>query len=200
MHHHSHRNAFFWGFILILAGLLFLFNNLDVIEIQDVFSNFWPLILIVIGIYVIFKNYRRIEHDNMKKEFKSGMDVTADKEDVDESNIFGDINVNVKSKNFQRGSVRTVFGKVVVDLTDINIAEGENHFYLNAVFGEIRVKTIKDLAIKVIATNLAGDIDVFGQKRDGLNQRLMYETDNYTQAKSKLILYCNVTFGEIHVW
>jgi len=200
MHHHSHRNALFWGFILILAGLLFLFNNLDVIELQDVFSNFWPLILIVIGLYVIFKNYRRIEHDNMKKEFKSGMDVTADKEDVDESNVFGDINVNVKSKNFQRGSVRTVFGKVVVDLTDINIAQGENHLYLNAVFGEIRVKMPADPAVKVIATNLAGDIDVFGQKRDGLNQQLVYETDNYTQAQSKLILYCNVTFGEIHVW
>ncbi|MBN2413876.1 hypothetical protein JXQ31_19535 [candidate division KSB1 bacterium] len=200
MHHHSNRHTPVGGIILIILGLLFLFNNLDIMSIHDVIRDFWPVILILIGIYVIFKNYRRTAPDDEEMKIKTGLDITADKEDIDESNVFGDINVNIKSENFQKGTVRTVFGKVMADLTDINIADGENHLYLNTVFGEIRVKTAKNLAVKVIATNLGGDINVFGERRDGLNQRLVYQSDNYAQAKAKLILYCNVTFGEIHVW
>ena len=196
MHNQSNRQIPWGGFILIIAGLLFLFQNLNIISLHHVFSNFWPLILIFIGITVIINSYR----NRAPEEIMSGIDVTADKDVIDESNVFGDINVNLKSQHFQKGTIRTVFGKVVVDLTDINLTEGENYLYLNTVFGEIRIKSASNLAIKVIATNLAGDITIFNQKRDGLNQRLVYQTDNFPQAKAKLTLYCNVTFGEIHVW
>ncbi len=200
MRHHSNRHTPVGGIILIVLGLLFLLNNLDIVSFHDVFRNFWPLILVLVGIYIIFKNYRRTAPDNKETKIKTGLDITADKEDIDESNVFGDINVNIKSENFQKGTVRTVFGKVTADLTEIKIAKGENHLYLNAVFGEIKVRTADNLTVKVIASNLGGAINVFGQKRDGLNQRLVYQSDNYDLANAKLVLYCNVTFGEIQVW
>jgi len=135
-----------------------------------------------------------------EKTLKEGINLTAGDEDVFESNVFGDVKVNVNSKNFRKGTIRTVFGKLIIDLSDINVAEGENNLYLNTVFGEIRVKMAKDLPVKITATNLGGDIDIFDQRREGLNQRLVYLSDNYNQAETKLNIHCSVTFGEIFVW
>jgi len=200
MHHRSKQGTPFWGIILVIAGLLFLFNNLDIVSLHDVFHNFWPLILIVIGLYAIIKSIRRSEPDEKEKTLKEGINLTAGDEDVFESNVFGDVKVNVNSKNFRKGTIRTVFGKLIIDLSDINVAEGENNLYLNTVFGEIRVKMAKDLPVKITATNLGGDIDIFDQRREGLNQRLVYLSDNYNQAETKLNIHCSVTFGEIFVW
>jgi len=200
MHHRSKQGTPFWGIILVIAGLLFLFNNLDIVSLHDVFHNFWPLILIVIGLYAIIKSLRRSEPDEKEKTLKEGINLTAGDEDVFESNVFGDVKVNVNSKNFRKGTIRTVFGKLIIDLSDINVAEGENNLYLNTVFGEIRVKMAKDLPVKITATNLGGDIDIFDQRREGLNQRLVYLSDNYNQAETKLNIHCSVTFGEIFVW
>jgi len=200
MHHRSKQCAPFWGITLVIAGLLFLFNNLDIVSLHDVFHNFWPLILIVIGLFAIIKSLRRSDPDEKEKTLKEGINLTAEDEDVFESNVFGDIKVNVNTKNFRKGTIRTVFGKLIVDLSDINVAEGENNLYLNTVFGEIRVKMAKDLPVKITATNLGGDIDIFDQRREGLNQRLVYLSDNYNQAKTKLNIHCSVTFGEIFVW
>jgi lia operon protein LiaF len=44
--------SLFWGFIVLLIGILFLINNLGWgdIDIWDLIAKFWPVILIYIGI------------------------------------------------------------------------------------------------------------------------------------------------------
>jgi hypothetical protein len=46
-----------WGGILILMGLLFLLDNLDVIRLSS-FVDFWPLILIALGAYLIWSYFQ----------------------------------------------------------------------------------------------------------------------------------------------
>ena len=44
--------SLFWGFIVILIGILFLINNLGwgEIDIWEFIAKFWPVILIYIGV------------------------------------------------------------------------------------------------------------------------------------------------------
>jgi lia operon protein LiaF len=45
-------NKLFWGILLIIIGLLFLFDNLEWMDFNfwDFLGTYWPLILIFIGV------------------------------------------------------------------------------------------------------------------------------------------------------
>ena len=58
-HEHHHRvhgpkrrsrgSGFAFGFVLIVAGTLFLLDNLDIVEVEGLFQ-WWPLLIIAIGV------------------------------------------------------------------------------------------------------------------------------------------------------
>lgn len=195
-------NKFFqkycWGGLFILFGLLFLLDNLNLLDIGDVFSNFWPLVLILVGVYVILKNSSKSSDE--ESESFGDKKYASSKDDVAESNTFGDLKITLDSANFQGGYARTTFGDLKIDAEQLKIPEGEKRLNANTVFGDIKISVPKDLAVKVSASNLAGDINIFGQKADGLSQKMGYETPGYTAATEKLFIVCAVTFGDIKVW
>jgi predicted membrane protein len=46
-----HRSSSPWtGIVLVIVGCLFLFNNLDIINLGDFFSDYWPVIIILVGL------------------------------------------------------------------------------------------------------------------------------------------------------
>lgn len=47
------RSSFFWGSILILAGMLLLLENLDIIEVSF-WRLFWPLLIILLGLWIVW--------------------------------------------------------------------------------------------------------------------------------------------------
>jgi len=50
-------NNFFWGIFLTVLGILFLIDNLSILNIDaDFLLNLWPLILIFVGLKLIIKN------------------------------------------------------------------------------------------------------------------------------------------------
>lgn len=51
------RNSMMWGAILILAGLLFLLNNLGILRV-DVWGIFWPLVIIWFGVTILWNYFR----------------------------------------------------------------------------------------------------------------------------------------------
>lgn len=53
----THRSSLFWPFLLIAVGVLFLLNNLGIIQgnIWDQLVIYWPVIFIVIGLDSIYK-------------------------------------------------------------------------------------------------------------------------------------------------
>lgn len=204
MNYRSHRRRSpLGGIVLVIIGVLFLLDNFDVLSFHDIFYHYWPVILILIGLFLIIKNmlYERDKEPTVESEYKSSETsfFTDESSDFIESKVFGDIHVDLKSKDFKKGSIRTVFGEIHVNAKDAKPAAGESVLYVNAVFGEIHVDTAGDVPVKISASNLAGDIHVKGDKRDGVNQRLMYKSDNYEAASARLHIICNVSFGEIHV-
>ena len=53
----SNRTALFWGFALILAGLIFLLNNFEIIP--GSLFNWWPVLVIGAGLWMLVQAMAR---------------------------------------------------------------------------------------------------------------------------------------------
>ncbi len=61
------RGEFFWGFLLILLGVLFFLNAAGVLR-GDVFGWFWPFAIIAVGIWILLGGFMvRANYDKARK-------------------------------------------------------------------------------------------------------------------------------------
>ena len=186
----------FWGFMIILLGILLLLNEFNILDIGDL----WPLLIIALGVWLILKP--KSGHDD-SPGFGSGFgDQTyvTDTEEVIESNTFGDIKVTVKSKNFKSGHISTTFGDVNVDLTELDIESGEQTLRLNTNFGDMKIAVPKNIPFSIQANNTAGDMRIFEEKRSGWKQAATYASEGYDTAEKKLKIVASQLFGDLKVW
>jgi predicted membrane protein len=194
MQQKSTDETLFWGLLLILIGILFLLNNTGALSIHDIFSHYWPVLIILVGLLILIKSRRTWDHVPIAP------DESSKKDELNQSATFGEIFINLKNHSFQTGRVRTVFGGIHVDATLLDLATGEHTLHLDTVFGDIKFNSPKDLPIKINANNIAGTIKIFDQKRDGLNNHVTHESENFKRARKKLLLNCSTSFGDIKIW
>lgn len=52
------KNGFLIGILLILIGLLFLLNNLDLLDVSliEIVKVYWPIVLIWLGVDKLLRN------------------------------------------------------------------------------------------------------------------------------------------------
>jgi lia operon protein LiaF len=190
------KKTIFWAFIIILIGLILLFNNLDIIDIKDLLKDYWPVLLILWGLYLIMKKDRY--------HFDNG--ITGDKDFICEaekafySNVFGDLQVKINSQNFEEGKINTTFGDIELDLSKLNIKSGQKILDIHGVFGDIKVSVPQNIEFSITASITAGDIKIMGNKVDGFSKELKYQSKNYDTANSKLMIHVSHVFGDIKVW
>lgn len=56
MKDHGSQGRIFWGFLLIILGSLFLFDQLGKLDFGDLVGRFWPVIFILLGLSILFSN------------------------------------------------------------------------------------------------------------------------------------------------
>jgi predicted membrane protein len=49
----SHQRRIFWGLMLIVLGILFLFDQLGEIDFHDLVHRYWPAVFIILGLSII---------------------------------------------------------------------------------------------------------------------------------------------------
>jgi predicted membrane protein len=197
-------NSIFWGVILILLGILWMFDNLGYIDFWDFVESYWPVILIIIGISIILKNratkiYEQPEAEMHHSTTARGVKMNIESEKLNYSNIFGDVVLDITSQHFYGGSVSNVFGDIEIDLTKTHIESGEKILHINGVFGDIDIAVSKDLPVAVYGNITFGDIKILGEKRSGISQQLNYKSPNYDQSDKKIKIYISQVFGDIKV-
>ena len=116
-----------------------------------------------------------------------------------ESNLFGDVDVHVTSKNFKGGSLSTMFGDCEVDLSDAIIADGEHWMRVNGVFGDCRVVIPEDVAISVSASGVFGDVHIFDQRKGGISPALQYSSPQFEHSVKKFKMHVSSVFGSIRI-
>ena len=55
------------------------------------------------------------------------------------------------------------------------------------------------ITYRVKASAVAGDLVVFGNKREGLFPSLEHQGENYDNVKSKLFLQTSIVFGSVNI-
>ena len=138
MSEHYHSGFFsdrriFWGLIIIIIGVLLLLNNIDAFDLGDFIADFWPVLLILLGLRLIL----RTKHDEeTSSHVVKDRDIVAESNEAYYSNVFGDFDVAIISKDFQSGKINNVFGDAEVDLTNLDITSGEKKLNISGVFGD----------------------------------------------------------------
>ena len=197
----NRRHTRFWGLILIIIGGFFLFENIGLFDFGDFISTFWPVILICIGLWIIFKS--KEQSTSRGKHVHPSQ--TGDKEVRDSSdriamsNIFGDVKTTVHSHSFQGGTISTIFGDIVIDLSQIDIQSGDKDLTLHNVFGDIQIIPPQNVAFSMKGNSVAGDITIRSNTQSGLFPKLDYKSEGFNQAPKRLRIYASHVFGDIKV-
>lgn len=187
------RNQY-WGIVLIVLGVLFLLDNMNVADFGYVIRTFWPLILILWGIGILIKK----KEPEVIRVF-SDISEKVEGELFHKSNVFGDAVFNVTSQNFKGGSISTVAGDCEIDLAKAVIADGEHWLRVSGVFGDVRIELPKNASIAVSANSVIGDVKVFEQKKSGFLSAIQYASPHYEAASKKLKMSVTQVFGDIGV-
>ena len=195
----STKNNLFWGLVLIFFGLLFMLDNFGMMDFGQFIRTFWPVILIIIGVKIILDKKRgepkKDYEDFTEPDYESHKSSTS----LSESNVFGDIKIISDSKNFTGGSINNVFGDVKVDLSKVTLDANPANLYVSGVFGDINIILPENISFRVKASAVAGDLNIFGNKREGLFPSLEHAGADYEAATKKLYLSTSVVFGTVKI-
>lgn len=202
MNKSGRNNSLFWGAILILFGLLFLLDNFYFLDFGEIMSTYWPLILVAIGIKILL-DHRRQQAELGELESEKSIDIhggTSQADAISESNVFGDIHLNINAENFRGGSVSNVFGDMRIDISKAKLQEGISKLFISGVFGDVTIITPKNLPIKTQCSGVAGDISVLGNKKEGLLPKLEQTEGDYEKNSKKLFISVSIVFGSINIY
>ena len=198
-----------WGLLLIALGVMFLLDNMDVLDFGEAIRTYWPALLVLWGVGILLSRSGASpapsgsstasppsQQGNVKEVFNDRND-NVEAEHIDYSTVFGDLSLRLLSGNFKGGNVSTVFGDTVIDLTSATLAEGENRLKISGVFGDVRLLLAPSMAYAISASSLFGSIQAAGQKRDGFSSTLAVQSPEYSSAPKRVQLEVSQVFGDI---
>lgn len=204
MSSHSARSGrVFWGGMMILFGVLFLLDNLRVLDFGEVVSNFWPLILVAIGVKILVSRKR---HEPMTipptdANLSSGLSPGAFSTDyLSESRFIGDVNLQVTSPAFQGGTASNFIGDINLDLSGITLAEGQRNLTISGFIGDVNLVAPKNVPYAVTASLAIGDLVMFGRKEDGFGVNRTYKSPEFDASITRLNIRISFFIGDIKVF
>lgn len=162
---------------------------------------FWPLVIIGIGVLFILRPrngiFNKFGGNSDLEQWQSGESVPATAEDAvvpDRSDllfvrtVFSGVKRSILSKNFQGGTISTVFGGTEIDLTQAEI-NGKVELRFEVLFGGAKLIVPSHWAVQ-------NEIDgVF----HGVEDNRRFNPDAALNPGKILILKGSVTFGGIEI-
>jgi predicted membrane protein len=169
------------GLLVIAVGLLFLLDNLDIIEIHDALS-FWPLVFIFAGVAklldtstpngylvglagigigtVMILNRLGIIDVSWRMAWPLILIlVGAVMQKLDVTAILGSFERRLHTQDFRGGEVTAVMGGCTLDMRGASIASGEAVINVFAFWGGVTIKCPPDWTVVLQGTPIMGGFD-----------------------------------------
>jgi lia operon protein LiaF len=190
------------GIILVGLGILFLLDTLDIASFGHLIATWWPLILVIIGINILMRQReeKREKIGDVADTIFNDSTHDVNSNSISYSNVFGDLDVKVKSNEFKGGFISTTFGDSHIDLSESVMVDGESLLRIDGVFGDVHLLPPKNCGVMVTAKTVFGDVSAMGSKKTGFAQEVVQKTEDYDTAPKKLKIYLNEVFGDVKVW
>lgn len=162
----TRRSQQILALFLIVLGVLYLGANFINIDAGDLF---WPLVLIVIGAILIFRP-KAIAPENTRHLFAGDIDLSRDWQSGDQE-------------------VRMFAGDIDIDLRNLDLAEGENHYWVKFFAGDITLDVPEDVGLKIDSTGFVVEVKVDGDSTSNVMTGYQYQTENFALAEKKFVLH-----------
>lgn len=160
------RNQQILAIFLIVLGGLYLIANFINIDAGDLF---WPLVLILIGAILIFRP-KAIASENTRHMFAGDIDLSRDWQPGDQE-------------------VRMFAGDIDIDLRNMDLEAGENHYWVKFFAGDITLDVPEDVGLKIDSTGFVVESKIAGDSTSNVMTGYQYQTDNFASAEKKFILH-----------
>ena len=207
-----HSQAYFWGFILILLGLLFLLQNLGYLDVGEVIRRYWPVILILIGLRILFNRresnsayhstittgQEKTESDTANKEKSAANKTYQQVETKTYNNVFGDIHLRFDNQHLEQFFANNVFGDIDLNFTGAKF-ENEATIRVNGVFGDIDIIMPTNVQVEVKANFIAGSSRIFGEHESGLFKNITYTAPAVSKKLPVVYLETSHIFRDIRI-
>jgi predicted membrane protein len=139
----------FWGWVVTLAGLLLLLDNLHVLRFPV--WKLLPLVLVALGIRLVQKAGGRTFPD---RTIESRTAAT-----LDETAIFGGWDRAISTNEFLGGEINALFGGFELDLSNCRIPDDEATVTVFIAFGGGDIRIPRDWNVEVRAFAIFGGTD-----------------------------------------
>lgn len=133
------------GLVFLLIGGFFLIPEIFYIP-GFYFDDWWPMILVIIGISVLLRG----RHKGAPKPGE------VDENFLDEMSVFGGTKKVVTAQELRGGKLTFVFGGSEINLTNANLAPGENVIDVFVLFGGTTIVVPPEWKVRIDATAIFG--------------------------------------------
>ena len=191
------RNLF-WGILLVMLGTLLLLDNLEVADFGEMITTYWPLFLIALGASILFRRRSAVQQPSPQPEVAAPLPSSTD-DLIHQSNVFGDIVLTSSSQNFKGGSISTVFGNSILNLSKAIFAAGDHELRVHGVFGNSVIIIPKDSAVSVVASSTFGEMVILGQRKGGISSDMQVATPQFSSSPNRLSIHITKVFGDVRV-
>jgi lia operon protein LiaF len=187
----------FWGVIILLIGLLWLFGNLDFIDysLRRSVRDLWPVILIIAGIILIVRHKRPPAGETIVDTFIGGDSRRA----ASVHKTFGNIIVDAGGFEISSLAYSTVFGDMHINLGGGRLKTDTGTLDVTATFGNITILIPADMETQAFASSVFGDLYVLGKSASGISNSLTAKSKDYDSAGARLHVYARTTFGDVKI-
>lgn len=198
----SVNSRLLWGGIMILFGVLFLFDNLDMLDFGDVMKNFWPLILVAVGVKIILSRKSTASADFTPISGEAGFATRPaySTDYLSENRFIGDTHLQINSSAFQGGTASNFIGDVTLDLSGITLAEGQRNLTVSGFIGDVTLVAPKNVPYAIQIALTIGDLVMFGRKEGGFGLTRVYKSADFDAAITRLNIRVSFFIGDIKIF
>lgn len=212
--------SWFLGTFFLLFGALLILDRFHVIDFVfwDVFK-LWPLLIVYFGFLflrhswvgnkpILTVDYEKDVNDIIDSvitdtvfEDKAGHSDKKYKTWKDKGSFFAVGNHEFTDKNWKVEPMvlKSMAGDFYFDFSKAFIPEKKIPIAINALAGDVHILIPENVDFRMDASVKAGDIDIVGQRAEGINRSLAFETANFSSAVKKLDFIINLKAGSVRV-
>lgn len=188
--------SWIFGSFLIIFGSLLLLGRLEIVQYRftDIIK-LWPLLIIYIGFSIFGKsNKRKKSHVHIFNNDDYDYQKNNGKRFVVGNFEYKQPNWKVKPMNLWSAA-----GDYYFDFSRAFIPDEEIPIKIDSWAGDVQMVLPESLEFRIDASVKAGEIDVDGQRTDGVNRSFSYESAGYETATQKLDIYIVLKAGSIRI-
>lgn len=178
----------FFGFGLIVLGTLWLLNNVGAIyfDLGEFVDRAWPVAIIFLGLWLLVGGRRRKV-------------ISARATGGEMNQALGDIDYAPGEIGPDGLNISVSAGEVHLDLTSTVLREAESKVEVKIGLGDVRIRTPRDVALRVEGKTGIGDLYLLDRHADGFGARLDYQDPTYSAATKKLQIIAKAGLGDVRV-